>query len=58
VAVFSNDFSVTTRNYVFQFDATAWGWIHLLMGLVVIFAGWGCWRAGPGPGWSGSPWRC
>jgi hypothetical protein len=29
------------RNYLFQFDATSWGWIHLLLGLVVAFAGYG-----------------
>jgi hypothetical protein len=29
------------RNYLFQFDATSWGWIHLEVGLLVAFAGWG-----------------
>src|SRR5215212_6359295 len=28
VAIFENEFYVPTRNYLFQFDATAWGWIH------------------------------
>jgi hypothetical protein len=32
---------VATRNYVFQLDATTWGWIHLLVGLLVAFAGYG-----------------
>ena len=41
VAIFENEFYVATRNYLFQFDATTWGWIHLLVGLVVAFAGWG-----------------
>jgi hypothetical protein len=41
VALFENEFYVTTRNYVFQLDATAWGWIHLLLGIVVAVAGWG-----------------
>ena len=41
VAIFENEFYVATRNYLFQFDATAWGWIHLILGLVVAFAGWG-----------------
>lgn len=27
------------RNWVFEFDATTWGWIHLLMGVVVVLAG-------------------
>ena len=41
VAIFENEFYVATRNYVFQFDATTWGWIHLVVGLIVAFAGWG-----------------
>src|SRR5215211_7635995 len=41
VALFENEFYVATRNYMFQFDATAWGWIHLILGLIVAFAGWG-----------------
>ena len=41
IALFENEFYVATRNYVFEFDATTWGWIHLLIGLLVAFAGWG-----------------
>jgi hypothetical protein len=41
IAIFENEFYVATRNYLFQFDATTWGWIHLLIGLIVAFAGWG-----------------
>jgi hypothetical protein len=41
VAIFENEFYVATRNYTFQFDATTWGWIHLLLGLLVAFAGYG-----------------
>ena len=41
VAVVNDTFYVATRNYVFQFDATTWGWIHLILGLIVAFAGWG-----------------
>ncbi|HKQ02686.1 MAG TPA: hypothetical protein VJ735_20375 [Actinomycetes bacterium] len=41
VAIFENEFYVPTRNYLFQFDATSWGWIHLVIGLLVAFAGWG-----------------
>jgi hypothetical protein len=39
VALFENEFYVATRNYLLQFDATTWGWIHLLLGLMVFFAG-------------------
>ena len=41
VAIFENEFYVATRNYLFKFDATTWGWIHLIVGLIVVFAGWG-----------------
>ena len=41
VGIFENEFYVPTRNYLFQFDATTWGWTHLLLGLLVAFAGWG-----------------
>ena len=39
VALFENEFYVATRNYLLQFDATTWGWIHLLLGLLVMLAG-------------------
>jgi len=39
VGLFANEFYVATRNYLFQFDATSWGVIHLLVGLLVLFAG-------------------
>jgi hypothetical protein len=39
VAIFENEFYVATRNYLLQFDATSWGWIHLLLGLLVLGAG-------------------
>jgi hypothetical protein len=41
IAIFENEFYVATRNYLFQFDATTWGWIHLVIGLLVAFAGYG-----------------
>jgi hypothetical protein len=34
-----DDFLVRTQNYVFQFDATEWGWIHLILGVLVALAG-------------------
>lgn len=39
VALFKDEFFVTTPNYLLEFDATGWGWIHLLIGLLVLFAG-------------------
>ena len=41
IAILENEFYVVTREYTFQFDATTWGWVHLIFGVVVAFAGWG-----------------
>ena len=40
-AIFDDQFYVVSRNYVFDLDVTAWGWIHTLLGLLLVFAGWG-----------------
>src|SRR3954447_26057901 len=45
VALSTNEVYATTPNYVFQFDTTAWGWIHLVIGVVVGLAGFGVLRA-------------
>lgn len=39
VALFDDSFYVITREYVFKFDVTTWGWIHLILGVVVCVAG-------------------
>jgi hypothetical protein len=39
VALFQNELYVVGVNYVFSFDVTAWGWIHLLVGALVAVAG-------------------
>jgi hypothetical protein len=41
IAIFQNEFYAATRNYLFKFDATTWGWIHLIVGVLIAFAGWG-----------------
>ena len=41
VGIFENEFYVATPSYLFQFDAPTWGWNHLLIGLLMAFAGWG-----------------
>lgn len=30
---------VSTRNYVFQFDLSGWGWVHLFVGIAIVLAG-------------------
>ena len=38
------DAYVTTENYVFKLTSDAWGWIHLLFGIIVFFAGFAVFR--------------
>jgi cell division protein FtsW (lipid II flippase) len=44
LAIFENEIYVQTRNYLFKFDVTTWGWIHLVVGVVVGLAAWGLLR--------------
>ncbi|MER5842130.1 MULTISPECIES: DUF7144 family membrane protein [Streptomyces] len=34
MAIAEDDIFVTTPRYVFEFDLTSWGWIHLVLGVV------------------------
>ncbi len=44
-ALFEDEFYAVTPNYIFEVDTTTWGWIHLLLGLVVAFAGYALFAA-------------
>lgn len=39
VAIFDDEFFVVVRHYTFDLDVTAWGWIHLIIGLAVAITG-------------------
>ena len=39
VALFNDEFYVVGQEWVFKFDVTTWGWIHLILGIVVAVAG-------------------
>jgi hypothetical protein len=40
LAAISNDeFFVKTEDYLFSLDVSTWGWIHLILGAVVVAAG-------------------
>ena len=39
--IFENEFYVTTPNYFLELDASAWGWIHLYWGVLVLIGGLG-----------------
>ncbi|WP_053748398.1 DUF7144 family membrane protein [Streptomyces sp. MMG1533] len=38
-AIAEDDVFVATRNYVYNFNLTSWGWIHLVLGVLVVLAG-------------------
>ena len=39
VGIATNEFYVTTQKWIFQFDVTTWGWIHVIVGVVAVLAG-------------------
>jgi hypothetical protein len=39
IALVNDNFYVVTEEYIFQFNVTTWGWIHLLLGILVTLAG-------------------
>lgn len=41
IAIFNSDFFVVGEEYIFQFDATTWGWVHLILGIVILLSGFG-----------------
>jgi hypothetical protein len=41
VGIVNHAFYVSAREYLYQFNVSTWGWIHLILGAVVALAGWG-----------------
>ncbi|TJY70516.1 hypothetical protein E4J89_06855 [Arthrobacter sp. CAU 1506] len=39
VALFNDQFYVAGEEYIFHFDLTSWGWIHLLGGIILVLGG-------------------
>jgi hypothetical protein len=42
-AIINDDFFVVSKNYAFDLDVSAWGWIHLILGIIVACAGFALW---------------
>lgn len=40
-ALINDDLYVLTRKYAFDLDITGWGWIHLILGVIIFAAGLG-----------------
>ena len=41
VGVIEDDFYVVSTKWVFEFDVTTWGWIHMILGVVLFLSGLG-----------------
>jgi hypothetical protein len=41
VALFDSEFYVVTQRWILQFDISVWGWIHLILGIVILASGCG-----------------
>jgi hypothetical protein len=41
VAIVNDEFYVIDDDWVVKFDVTTWGWIHLILGVVLVLAGFG-----------------
>lgn len=39
VALLNDEFYVVGEEWIFQFDITIWGWVHLLLGVLIAVAG-------------------
>ena len=39
--IVKDQFYAVSPNYVFEFDTTTWGWIHLIGGVIIVLAGFG-----------------
>jgi hypothetical protein len=39
VGILEDDLYVLAGEYVFQLDVTTWGWVHLILGVLVLIAG-------------------
>ena len=38
-AIAEDDVYARVGNYVFEFDLTSWGWIHLILGILIVLTG-------------------
>ena len=41
VALLGDEFYEAARKWIFQFDTSTWGWIHLILGIVILASGLG-----------------
>jgi len=52
-AIFSDDYYAVTEDKLLVFDFTAWGWIMLIWGVVLLLVGYGLVTGKPWSRWAG-----
>ena len=45
IAIINDEFYVITQNCILELDTSTWGWIHLIVGVIVLVAGFGLFTA-------------
>ena len=50
-AIIEDDLFVIGKDYIFSLDTTAWGWVHLALGVVILIAGFALFS---GKAWAGT----
>lgn len=53
VALANDEFYVVGRDYTWKFDITTWGWIHLLIGILLVIVGACLWTGQTWARWAG-----
>ncbi|MGW2357515.1 DUF7144 family membrane protein [Streptomyces phaeofaciens] len=53
MGIAEDDIFVTTQQYVFKFDLTGWGWIHLALGAVAVIVSLGLFQGAIWARWGG-----
>lgn len=38
IALLNDEVYVVTKEHIIAFDFTTWGWIHLILGIIIVFA--------------------
>ncbi|MFE5191418.1 hypothetical protein [Streptomyces sp. NPDC056628] len=45
MGIAQDDVFLVTNNYVFEWDLTGWGWLHVILGAIAVIIGVGLFRA-------------
>lgn len=46
-AIAKGEFFLSTSNYIYEFNVGGWGWIHLIIGIIMVIAGFFLFQGAP-----------